>query len=151
MTEQRLKTGLGIFLILAHFSILLLVIFFWLLGGFRTEEMTTAIAIIAPFFASYTTAIIRHIIESKNRVRDSGRSVNAVFTFISFFIPTLFVLLVGSAVVLKAFNIALASFEDFKLMLGAAETIFGIYVGQLIFSLFEKSEAAPPRKENRTL
>ena len=151
MNEIALKNRLGIFLIVAHFGVLLLVVVFWLAGHYLTEEMTTAVSIIAPFFATYTTAIIRNIVASKHRVAARGRPLTGVFVFVAFLVPALFVALVGSAVVLKALNIGLRSFEDFKIMLGAAETIFGVYVGQLIFSLFEKPGEGESRKKDNAL
>ena len=149
MNEIELRNRLGIFLIVAHFGILLLIIAFWLHGGFLVDEMTTAIAIIAPFFAAYTTAILRYIIDSKHHVAARGRDVTPVFAFMAFMIPSLFIALVAAAVVMKAFNIGLTSFEDFKILLGAAETIFGVYVGQLIFSLFEQQKKKAPREVAR--
>lgn len=149
MNEIELRNRLGIFLIVSHFGILLLIIAFWLRGGFLVDEMTTSVAIIAPFFAAYTTAILRSIIDSKHRTAARGRAVTPVFAFMAFLIPSLFIALVAGAVVLKAFNVGLTSFEDFKILLGAAETIFGVYVGQLIFSLFEQQKKTPREAENK--
>jgi uncharacterized membrane protein len=140
MNEIALKNRLGVFIVLSHFGLLVLVIAVWIAGGFLTEEMTTTVAIIAPFLAAYTTAIIRYIAESKNKVRARGKQVTGIFASMSFGIPGAFVLLLTAGVLLKATNHGLRSFEDFKIMLGTAETIFGVYVGQLIFSLFERPE-----------
>lgn len=145
MNEIALRNRLGIFLIIAHFGILLMIIVFWLLGGFLVEEMTTSVAIIAPFFAAYTTAILRYIIKEKHRIAARGRAVTPVFTFMAFMIPSLFIVVVSGAVVMKGFNVGLRSFEDFKILLATAETIFGVYVGQLIFSLFDQQEEAPTK------
>jgi dolichol kinase len=114
VTEIALQNRLGIFLVLSHFAILLMVILFWLLEAFLTEEMTTTVAIIAPFFAAYTTAIIRHVIKTRNQVGARGRRVTGVFAFLAFLTPVLFVVVVTTAVVLKAFNIGLTSFQNFK-------------------------------------
>ncbi|MFO1419639.1 MAG: hypothetical protein U1F59_01515 [Candidatus Competibacteraceae bacterium] len=140
MTDVTLSTRLGLFLVVSHFGILLLVMGLWLLGGFLTEEMTTAVAIIAPFFAAYTTAIVRHIIQTRNQTARRGRKVTASFAFLAFLTPSLFVFLVTLAILLKALNWGLTSFQDFKIMLATTETAFGVYVGQFIFSLFEAPE-----------
>jgi len=137
MTEVQLKNRLGVFLVGSHFFALLLVILFWLLGAFLTDEMTTSIAIIAPFFAAYTTAIIRYVIKNKNKIKAQGRELTPIFVFFSFLTPGIFVAVVILSIFLKGFNIGISSFENFKLMLATSETIFGVYVGQLIFSLFE--------------
>jgi hypothetical protein len=144
MNEVALKNRLGIFIIVSHFGTLVLVLVVWLAGGFLTEEMTTTVAIIGPFLATYTTAIIRYIAESRNKVSARGKPVTGIFVLISFCLPAAFVILLIAAVMLKAFNVGLRSFEDFKIMLGTTETIFGVYVGQLIFSLFERPEAEAP-------
>ena len=141
MNEVALKTGWGSSSSsrISGCSCWLSVI--WLFGAFLTDEMTTTVAIIAPFLATYTTAIIKYIAELKNKVLARGRPVTSIFVFMSFCIPGAFVMLLVAAVLLKAFNIGLRSFEDFKIMLATVETIFGVYVGQLIFSLFERPEA----------
>lgn len=139
MTEPELKNRLGLFVIASHFGVLLLVLLFWLSGNFLTEEMTTTVAIIAPFLATYATAIIRYIIESRHDLAPEGPSLTGTFVLITFAIPGAFVFVIAGAVILKAFNIGgLNTFENFKIMLGTAETIFGVYVGQLIFSVFER-------------
>lgn len=135
---------MGIFIVVSHFGLLVLVLVIWLAGGFLTDEMTTTVAIIAPFLASYTTAIIKYISETKNKISARGPPITSIFVFVSFCLPGAFILLLVAAVLLKAFNIGLRSFEDFKIMLGTTETIFGVYVGQLIFSLFERPEANQP-------
>jgi hypothetical protein len=140
MNEVALKDRLGIFIVVSHFGLLLLAIVIWLAGGFLTDEMTTTIAIIAPFLATYTTAILKNIAESKNKVSARGKPVTDIFVLMSFCIPGAFAMLLAAALLLKAFNVGLRSFEDFKILLGTAETIFGVYVGQLIFSLFERPQ-----------
>ena len=142
MTEPELKNRVGIFLIIGHFGVVLTVISISLLGGFSQEEMTTTLAIIGPFFAAYTTAIIRHIIHNRHvsTRKRKARQLTGTFVAISFALPTLFVSLLALVVVLKGFNIGINSFEYFKVLLGVLETSFGIYVGQIIFSLFERVE-----------
>jgi hypothetical protein len=142
MTEPELKNRLGLFVIASHFGVLLLVLFFWLSNNFLTEEMTTTVAIISPFLATYATAIIRYIIESRHDLAPKGPPLTDTFVLITFAIPGVFVFVIAGAVILKAFNIGLNTFENFKIMLGTAETIFGVYVGQLIFSVFERVKPA---------
>jgi hypothetical protein len=142
MTERRLKDRLSLFVITSHFGILVLVIVLWLAGGFLTEEMTTTIAIIAPFLAVYATAVIKYITDERYRVEHEGKPINNIFALVTFAIPSAFVTIVAAAIILKAFNYGLTTFENFKLMLATTETVFGVYVGQLIFSLFERPGAA---------
>lgn len=140
MTEGNIKKWLGVFLVSVHFLILLLVILFWLLGGFLTEEMTTTIAIIAPFFAAYTAAVIRYVISTKYQTASLERPVSGVFVVFAFGIPAMFAIVVAGSVALKAFNLGITSFENFKIMLATAETVFGVYAAQMIFSLFDRGD-----------
>lgn len=140
MNETTLKNRIGIILILGHFGILLLVLLFGMTGNFLIkEQMMTAIAIIAPFFASYTTAIIAYLVKTRGQLTPDGNIVSNIFRFVGFLLPSLFIAMVALEVILSAMKLgALADFENFKLILGATETVFGIYVGQLIFSMFQR-------------
>jgi small-conductance mechanosensitive channel len=143
VTEDKLKSTLGILLVIAHFLVILLVVVFYFLEAFLFEEMTTTLALIIPMFAVYTTAIVKSIIENRNIEHNPTvpvRNVTNSFVFISLVIPVLFTLFVLALVVLKAFNVGFDKFEQFKILIGLTETIFGIYVGQIIGSLFDKSK-----------
>jgi hypothetical protein len=142
MTEIELKNRLGLFIVASHFGILILVIMFWLSNAFLTEEMTTTVAIIAPFLTTYATAIVRYIIDSRHDVSPVSKPLTGIFVLVTFAIPGAFVVLIAGAIILKAFNVGLDTFENFKIMLATTETIFGLYVGQLLFSLFERPK--PP-------
>ena len=152
MTEDKLKSTLGIILVIAHFLVILLVIVFYFLEAFLFEEMTTTLALIIPMFAVYTTAIIKSIIDNKNTEHDPTvplRNVTNSFVFVSLFLPVLFTLFVLALVVLKAFNVGFDKFEQFKILIGLAETIFGIYVGQIIGSLFDKGKMKKPQMKKQ--
>jgi hypothetical protein len=138
MREERLKTTLGLYIVVAHFAIILLIVAFWFSDYFLFEEMTTALALIIPMFATYTTVIIRNIIDEMHPTQRESKEVTVAFTFISFFIPSLFTFFIAALIILKALNIGFDSFEQFKILLGLAETIFALYVGQIISKLFNK-------------
>ncbi len=135
MTESQLKSRIGIFLIISHFSIIILVIILYLLGGFLFDEMTTTVALIIPMFSVYTTAIVKHIIANKNQGRSWSKSTTSEYTFIVFLIPSLFISFLVAINFIKVFN--LVTFEQFKIMLAIGETVFGAYVGLVLSSMFE--------------
>jgi hypothetical protein len=150
MTENKLKSTLGIFLIIAHFVVILMVVVFYFLDAFLFEEMTTTLALIIPMFAVYTTAIIKSIIDNRNIEHNPTIPVPHVtnsFVFVSLVLPALFALFVLGLVTLKAFSVGFDSFEQFKILIGLAETIFGIYVGQIIGSLFDKGKKKQSQKK----
>ena len=139
MTEVQLKSRVGLFLIISHFSIILFIVILYLFNGFLFEEMTTAIALIIPMFSIYTTAIIKHIIANRTQRQAWSKTGTGEYTFIVFFIPSLFVFFLVVIVFLNVFNVV--AFEQFKIMLGMSETAFGTYVGLILSSMFEIKES----------
>ena len=138
MTEIELKNRLGIFLIITHFAVLLLVIVLSFSGGFEFPEMTTSISLITPMFASYSAIIIKYIVRNRKQFPPDSSAVTHSFVFIAFFLPSVFILVLMSVIILKA--VSLVSFEEFKAMIAISETIFGIYIGLVVFPLFEKKK-----------
>lgn len=137
MTETHLQNKVGIFLIISHFVLIIESILLYLAGGFLFEEMTTIIALIIPMFSVYTTAIIKYITSNRIQKKTDKKKVTNEYVFIVFFIPSLFILLLVSILLLKALNIGFSSFENFKIMLVTSETIFGTYVGLVLSSMYK--------------
>lgn len=138
MTEARLKTFLGIGMILAHAFILIYVV----LGFFSTprrllfDEMTTAAGIIAPMFAGHTTLILAWILRNKNVLVDTTDRINALAVFGSLFFPVLFVGALFACAFAQFHGVGFQSFEQFKTAIGLVEVSFGVYVGRLITTWF---------------
>src|SRR5215208_5493788 len=61
MSEEKLQSFIGIFLVLSHFIVLFLVLIFTIFDRFTKPEMFTAVGLILPLFAAYTTAIVRQL------------------------------------------------------------------------------------------
>ncbi len=61
MHKHRLRVGL--FISSAHFVVLLTILGFWVAGGFLFDEMVTALGLIGPLFAGYTTVIFAYLID----------------------------------------------------------------------------------------
>jgi hypothetical protein len=145
MSEHNLKTNVGIFLILSHFIVFIVVMIVSAIGGMDFSETTTSVALIAPMYAAYTTAIIRFIIDNKRKRAVKSPAVTKAYTFISFFIPALFTGAIIIIVVLRGFRIWIRDPDMYKYLIGAMETIFGIYAGLILRDMFEikeKSEKA---------
>lgn len=138
MTERKVKYSLGVFVIASHFGLLIYSIVLFFLNGFSIEEFTTLVAIIAPVFAGYTTSILAFIIRDAHVLKDRTKPVTAVYTCLSFGIPLILVTVFTVSVTLKAYNKVFADFEDFKRFLLLVESLFAVYVGMFVYSLFEK-------------
>jgi MFS family permease len=137
------KITIGMFLIVTHFGILLAVLGFWISGGFLFDEMVTALGLIGPLFAGYTTVIFSYITDQK-RGAPPDEPVSIPYRAASFLVAFLFALVVGGSVVLWAYKKAFTEFEQFKVLVGMLEGAFGVYVGQFIYSMF------PPAANKKT-
>jgi len=139
MTETGVRQTIGVSLVLAHLIVMGLLFVLFVLNGFTFDELTTAIAIISPMFAVYTTGIVRYIIDSRSLPKMEEGPVRGSFVFLSFLMAFLFTAALVSMVLLKAFNMAFSNFEQFKHSLTIIEIIFAVYVGQIVGSLFKEA------------
>ena len=137
MTERRLQGQIGLFIIFANVLVTLEVITFYFAGGIDFDEMTTSIALIAPMFSVYTTAIIKSIIANRRLITDRSARVSSQYILVSWLFPLLFTGWLTTLVALRAYNVGFETFEQFKWLLIASESIFGAYVGLLLGSMFQ--------------
>ena len=145
MKEMTLKSALGIFIVISHVLVLLLIITMFVRGWLLFDEMTTAIALVTPTLAAYSTAIIRFFIENQANLK-RGKVLNSTTVFMSFFFPVVYIISAVGLLLLKTFN-RFDSFEQFKNTYAALEAIFALYAGMIISWLFvplEKERAKLP-------
>ena len=140
MTTDQLQTRVGTGLILAQFSIILLVVCLWFAGGFLYEEMKTTLGLITPMFAIYTTAIVTLFVQPPPAApAPAAPSPPVEFrrAFVTIFFPVLFVINLTAMIVCKAYYIGFNSFDQFKDALGGVETAFGVYLATVLRALFD--------------
>ena len=109
--------------------------------------MTTTISIIAPVFAGYTLIIVRAIMAERTQSDAAPKEKERfLFSFLSLFVPVVFVLVLVAIICLRAYNVGISSFEQFKTMLALVEGVFAVYLGPIVQSLFSagKQEAGSP-------
>lgn len=141
MTEGRLRNGLALFVLSTHCLIPLVAFGLFLVDGFLYEELTTTLGLVVPLFAASVTAITRFIIRNRSSA-DSLVRVNGAFVVLSYGLASFLVLAVVGLMVLKAFNYGLSSFEQFKVLLGISQGVYGVYLGRVITALYGQLEAA---------
>jgi hypothetical protein len=140
MEKNKFKNRLAILLILSHVIAIVQVIVLYFSIGFKISELTTTLSMLTPIFTVYTTLIIKNIIENKVKVTDTSQvEFTETYVFISFFIATGFTIYLFTINLLKAFNIGFSEFDNYKTLLGISETLFGLYLGQIIPDVY-KSE-----------
>lgn len=134
MKEIKIKIYLSVFFILSHFGIVLYLVYLrYYLDYIQQRDFEAAASIIFPVFATISTIIIKYIIENKNRSLVKSRKVNNLFVFISFLLPFLFVL----SLVIVIYLQRVKPNPNFVPILGILESLFGVYIGYIIKSLFE--------------
>lgn len=148
MTENSLRERIGVLLILLHFGVLALIFISFLNGGFRFDELTTSIAIIAPMFAGYTTAIVIHFSRNRFKARDTSQEVTSIFAVMSAAFPLAFFAALITCVLLFSTSRVFANFEEFKGTLTLLEAIFAAYVANFVYTLFEKQKPADEKHSN---
>ncbi|SRR5258708_402320 len=140
MTETKLRTLISIFFMVSHVFILLFVLVLHLRKQLDDDEFTTTMSIMVPALSALTTLAVSFAISVKYRKLYSARStrLSGIYIFTVLLFPTAFVLMLFGLVALRAS----LSFEQFKLSLGAVETIFAGYTGKVMASLFGTTEAS---------
>ena|SRR5215208_4747559 len=147
MTERQLKYRAGMFLILAHVFVILLVIVLFFMSGFDAGQFTTLFGIIMPMFSGYTAAIIGFLIKDRYTMDDATQRITGTFAFLFFLFPALFALVIMAAIWAQAHNAVFRNFEEFKTFLMTLESAFAIYIGLFVYSLFQKQSVA--RRQRR--
>jgi hypothetical protein len=137
MTETKLRTVVSIFLMVSHIVILLMVLVLFLKSGLTESEFTTSMGIMVPALSGLATLAVTYAISMKGRKQYVARSerLSGIYVFTALLFPSVFILIMAGLVVMKGFD-RFSSFEQFKLSLGAVETIFAGYTGKVMASLF---------------
>lgn len=138
MKKRQLANIIGIIMIIFHFTIIFLVIYYSKKDKFIPQEMTITLGMIIPMFAVYITSIIKDFIQNQSS-NSLGKKLNTPFVFISFFIPLLYMVFVLFIIIDQANN-GTQEFEEFVKMLTIAETMFGVFTGYIISDLFGELE-----------
>jgi hypothetical protein len=142
MTERKLQNTVSVFLILAHFLILLLVLALYVKGGLTPPELKDSLSIIVPMLGALTGLAVGYVIKVKKKKAMSAASgeLSSLYVFTALFLPVSFIGAIAALVLMKAYNRGLSSFDEFKTALAGVETIFGVYTGKVLGSLFGKGQ-----------
>ena len=137
MTETKLRTWISIFVMVSHVLVLLGVVVLHQQGRFKDEELTTTMSIMVPPLSALTTLAVTFAISMKNKkvYRARSEQLSGIYIFTALLFPTAFVAMLFALIVIRSRD-GFSSFEQFKLSLGAVETIFAGYSGKVMASLF---------------
>lgn len=147
MREQTMRTWLGVQLVTSHMLLIALCVVLYFCRGLLFEEMSTCVALVAPMFAVYGTAAMKHLLRPRNKHQDSRRIVNRSHALLILGLPGGFALLAAGLILAKAANLGFESFEQFKTTLALVQTGIGVYVGLIVTSMFETLPPATGRPD----
>lgn len=141
MTETKLRTWISIFFMISHVLILLFVVVLYLRKDLKDEEFTTTMGILVPALSGLTSLAVTFAISVKQKKVYAARSakLSGIYVFTALLFPVAFVAMLLAVVVERN---EFSTFEQFKISLGAVETIFAGYTGKVMASLFASSETA---------
>jgi hypothetical protein len=146
MKQYVLKSIVSSMILVGHFSIIILILFMYFRSGFTFSEATTTISIFLPITSVYTSAIIKDIIANKEIDQRTQKKYSLGFALISCIITLMFIIYLLTIIIVKAYNLGIADFDQFKALLVLGETIFAAYVGQIVHAMFSAGspEATEP-------
>lgn len=134
MRDHTLKSILAIFFILAQFVVVGSGFYYWReFGGFEFDEAMDSALMIAPVTAAYAAVMMRYVFFPPPRASQRKRSLPYVILSLTLFGMFTFALFMLAN--FKAYSGI--SFDQYKRAIAAADTIFAIYLSQIVASLFE--------------
>ncbi len=92
-------------------------------GGFTFSEATTAISVFLLITSVYTSTIIKDIIANKEIDQRTRKRYSLGFVLISCIITLVFIIYLLTIIIVKAYNLGIADFDQFKVLLVLGETI----------------------------
>jgi hypothetical protein len=133
MYKEKLKTLLGVFLISTHAGAILWVIS---LGRHFLEfaDVVGLALIIMPMFALHSTAVVKEFLKTQ-AITGRGRKVNFRYAFVVFLFPLLFAASLA-AMLLGYTGGFVATVDQLKVGIAAAESAFGVYIGLVTRDMF---------------
>jgi hypothetical protein len=143
MKQHALKAIVSSIILIGHFATLVLILVMYLRSGFTFSEATTTISIFLPITSVYTSAIVKDVITTRENRRHSKKKYSIGFVLLSCTITLLFMVYILAIIVIKAYNLGIADFGQFKALLLLGETVFAAYIGQIVHAMFASSDGAP--------
>lgn len=87
MTENSVRTCLGLAIIISHFLLLIAVLTSSLYAHLPVQQAFSLATVIAPLTAGFTAAIIRYFVRNPLWENDTSGRVTLAFAIISFLLP----------------------------------------------------------------
>jgi len=142
MTERKLKSRILIFMLISKIAVIFFILFHWRTGGYSLSEMIATITLIVPLFTVYLTVIIKDTVKNPYKEQEhenENRKVKSSITILTHITFPLYLIVILYLISLKPRPGAF-TFENLQTSIAAIESGFGIYLGQIVFTLFQKNK-----------
>ena len=145
MKEDTLKRLVFVLIVISKVIVIgnLFLFSTYSLGGFSKDEMFRAMGILTPIFMAYITVMLNDMIGGDRHLVAEGESEAPVRRVSTFFrnltlivIPTYTLILV---MVIRMRASGDMDFAELEKWFAGIESIFAIYIGQIMAALFKKS------------
>lgn len=134
MPDHILKSILAVTFIFVQFIVIGFAFYEWKdHGGFQFDEAMDNALTIAPMTAVYAASMMRYVLYPPPRVSKKKRPIPYVILSLGLF--ALFA--VALFFLASAKSNSGVTFEQYKKALAVADTVFGVYLSQIVASLFE--------------
>ncbi len=137
ITEGRLKVWIGILLFAGKSGLILWVLFHLQTGGFSRTEARYTIGYLIPLFAAYLGVIVQENV--RNRFRRNGKQalINKSLVWLTFTLIPAYLIAFYMTISARARG-DISSTEELTTWLVIIESGLGIYVGTIVFELFNR-------------
>jgi hypothetical protein len=139
ITEAQHRNRLGRFILISNLVFGGLIVVYYLLRGFDDDEFAELMKLVIPIKTAYLTALTRYVVSNRHvvdtSIDENPVQINRLFASTSYIIISVHIIGLIAAVSLYALFNAM-DFKDLINIIVALETIFGVYVGLIIASMF---------------
>ncbi len=140
MKESIVKNIILVFMLIGKIAVLGWIMIHYSTHGLTKSETFSAISLVIPVFAVYLTVMVKDALATMyiDKRKKTERKVKYSILIIALIIFPLYVLLIMGAIG----QTARGNFEEVDLQkaIGIIESAFGIYIGQLITTLFRAGD-----------
>lgn len=141
MKENILKNLILVFMLISKIAVLAWILFHFSTHGLTKSETFSVISIVLPVFAVYLTVIVKDVLSEpfvEERRRKARKIKSPVLIIAAIVFPLYVVLILGSITQTAKGNF---SGDDLQMAIGVIESAFGVYIGQLIMTLFKSKNS----------
>lgn len=150
MKEIEHKFRVGRFIFFSNLALFGLLIVFYSMQGFRNDEFSEIIKLLAPIKAVYMTALIKYVIANKHEVINKQNEIKKVTKLYRSITSVMVVAHILSLIIaITAF--ALFNAMDFKALKNTIvflEIFFGAYIGLIMSDMFGTDKETDKTNEN---